>query len=199
MDWVLHQGDALDLLSQWGQPLDLIVTDPPYAFGGSGTEHAVTATVAVTLRESAKYLKRGCWMVVFCASSWRSISYMVEACRGVVEPVRLAYWGKPEIRTKVRPIGWAYSSVAVLAMRRGPKNDPRLQISTVMDHIEHAVVTNQRRAQLPDAVANWAVEPFAIDGGMFLDPFAGSGALPKAAAAHGMQAHGFELINDDTL
>jgi hypothetical protein len=35
-------------------PFDLIVTDPPYAFGGSGTEHAISATVATVLRESAQ-------------------------------------------------------------------------------------------------------------------------------------------------
>jgi DNA modification methylase len=77
----IYKGDSIDLLSTWDQGLDLIVTDPPYAFGGSGTEHAISATVATVLRESAKHLKRGSFMCVFCASSWRSISYMVESVR----------------------------------------------------------------------------------------------------------------------
>jgi hypothetical protein len=41
-------------------------------------------------------------------------------------------------------------------------------------------------------VARWAIEPFAIPGGDMLDPFAGSGALCRAAAAAGMHATGFE-------
>jgi DNA modification methylase len=86
--------------------LDLIATDPPYAFSGAGDEHALTATVAVALREYACKLRRGRWMLVMCASSWRSTSYMVEAVRGVVEPVRIAHWNKPAARTKASTGGW---------------------------------------------------------------------------------------------
>jgi len=72
-----------------GAKADLIVTDPPYAFGGSGAEHALSATVAIVLRESALRLKRGRWMLVMCAASWRSTAYMVESVRGVLDPVRI--------------------------------------------------------------------------------------------------------------
>jgi DNA modification methylase len=56
-----------------------------------------------------------------------------------------------------------------------------------------APIYNGRRAQLPAEVAEWAVAPFAIPGGNFLDPFAGSGALVNAAERHGMNALGFEI------
>lgn len=70
------RGDALELIAGWERELDLVVTDPPYAFSGSGAEHAISATVAVVLRETALRLKTGGWMVVFAASSWRSTAYM---------------------------------------------------------------------------------------------------------------------------
>src|SRR4051812_15850840 len=71
-------GDALDLIQSFNpaMPLDLLVTDPPYAFGGSGDEHALSATVAVVLREAAQRLRRGSWAVIFSAASWRSTAYM---------------------------------------------------------------------------------------------------------------------------
>lgn len=191
---MIHKGDALNLVSQLRKPLDLVVTDPPYAFGGGGTEHAISATVAIVLRETAVNLKRGSWFVVLCASSWRSISYMVESVRGIVEPVRVGTWVKPVSKSKVRTCGWAWSTVAAVAMRKGPKN--RAELATgceILDWIEAPIVTDRRRAQLPLPVADWAVTPFVIPGGVFLDPFAGSGQLVSAASRLGMDAHGFEI------
>lgn len=186
----LLEGHALDLIEE-APDLDLIATDPPYAFGGEGAEHAISATVATTLREAAHKLKRGHWAIVFAASSKRSVAYMEESVRGVLTPVRYATWVKPQSRSKVKTAGWAWASVTVIAMRKGPKNaagvpDPRL------DWIMAAPLMVGRRAQLPAEVASWAVEPFAVPGGVMLDPFTGSGALCKAAADAGMQALGYE-------
>ena len=186
----IERGDALDLLLAEQTEFDLIVTDPPYAFGGGGDEHAITATVAIVLRESARRLKKGGWMVVFAASSWRSTSYMVESVRGIVEPVRTARWVKPQARTKVRTPGWAWASVNVIAFRKG-KSAP-LDPSTELDWIEAEPVINGRRAELPPAVAAWACAPFIVPGGWALDPFAGSGALVRAAHDAGMRAVGYE-------
>ncbi len=196
-NWALHEGHSLDLIQTWPHELDLVVTDPPYAFGGSGTEHAVSATVATVLRETAARLRRGSWMVVLCASSHRSVSYMIEACRGLAEPVRYGFWCKPESRTKVRTPGWGWASVIAVAMRRGAKNRKDLPEPSQLDWVSAPVVTKGRRAQLPVSVADWAVAPFAVPGGTFLDPFAGSGMLPMAAARAGMVAHGFELNPPD--
>lgn len=197
----IHQGHALDLLADWHTPLDLVVTDPPYAFGGNGSEHAVSAAVACTLRETAKHLRRGSWMVVLCASSWRSISYMVESVRGIVDPVRVGTWCKPTARTKVRTVGWGWTTVAAVAMRKGPKNRAELSPDDLplLDWVLHEPVVVGRRAQLPERVAEWATSPFVVPGGVFLDPFSGSGALPAAAAKAGMVAHGFELSPDGNI
>lgn len=184
------KGDSLDLLQAETGKFDLIATDPPYAFGGSGEEHAISATVAIVLREAAAKLERGRWMLIMCASSWRSINYMAEAVRGLVEPVRVATWTKPASRSKVTTPGWAWASVSVIAFRKG-KAETREGVS-VLDHIQAPVVRNGRRAELPPEVARWMVEPFVVPGGRMLDPFAGSGAIPKAAAELGMTAIGFE-------
>jgi hypothetical protein len=188
----LIHGHALDLIAD-APALDFIATDPPYAMGGDGAEHAMSATVATGLREAAHRLKRGHWAVVFCASSWRSTYYMVEAVRGVLQPVRIGTWVKPTARTKVKTAGWAWASVNVIAFRKGPKNADGYEPSLLLDHITAEPMMVGRRAQLPAEVAEWAVWPFAIPGGVMLDPFAGSGTLLRAAADAGMNAIGYEL------
>jgi DNA modification methylase len=187
---MMRKGDSLDLLLAETATPDLIVTDPPYAFGGSGGEHAISATVAVVLRESAQRLAKGRWMLVMCASSWRSTSYMVEAVRGIVEPVRIATWCKPAARTKVDTTGWKWASVNVVAFRKGKALDDCSAVD--LDHITAPPVTVGRRAELPAEVALWMVRPFAVAGGVFLDPFAGSGAIVRAAESCGMTAIGYE-------
>lgn len=193
----LLRGDALDLVEALAETPDLIVTDPPYAFGGAGDEHAISATVAIVLRESAKRLAKGRWMLIMCAASWRSTAYMVESVRGVVEPVRIATWCKPAARTKTRTTGWQWASVNVIAFRKGKaENKTPLQL---LDHITEAPVINGRRAELPARVADWMVAPFAVPGGLLLDPFAGSGAIPAAAERAGMRSLGFEkALSGDT-
>jgi DNA modification methylase len=185
----IERRDALEAILEFSQEADLIATDPPYAFGGGPEEHAISATVAVVLREAASRLKRGKWMLVMCAASWRSTMYMAEAVRGIVEPVRIATWCKPKSRTKVSTGGWAWASVNVIAFRRGKAD---VGPSGILDHVTAAPIMNGRRAQLPPAVADWMVAPYATPGGLMLDPFAGSGALLLAAERAGMTAHGFE-------
>jgi len=196
------RGDALELVERLDEAPDLIVTDPPYAFGGTGDEHAISATVAVVLRESAKRLRRGRWMLVMCAASWRSTSYMVEAVRGVLEPVRIATWCKPAARTKVRTAGWEWASVNVIAFKKGkalPDAGPHPYHEGVpdLDHITAAPVVRGRRAELPPQVALWMVRPYAVRGGLLLDPFAGSGAILHAGEQFGMRSMGFEVNADE--
>lgn len=190
---MILKGDALDLIQAEQGTFDLIVTDPPYAFGGSGDEHAISATVAIVLREAATRLKRGRFMGVMCASSWRSMSYMVESVRGIVEPVRVGTWCKPESRTKVNTTGWAWASVPVIVFRKG-KADDIFESCPLLDNITAPVIKNGRRAELPPEVADWMVAPFAVKGGRFLDVFAGSGAIVRAAERAGMIAFGYEKL-----
>lgn len=188
---MLLKGHALELIETLRERPALVATDPPYAFGGSGNEHALSATVATVLRESARRLDQGGWMLVMCASSWRSTAYMVEAVRGLVEPVRIGTWCKPAARTKVRTVGWAWASVNVVAFKKGKTRD--LESEPYLDHITAAPVVRGRRAELPPEVARWMVAPFSIRDGLMLDPFAGSGALLRAGEDAGMRTIGYEL------
>ena len=187
---MIKRGDALDLILLEQRRPALIATDPPYAFGGSGAEHALSATVAIVLREAATRLERGRWMLVMCASSWRSTSYMVEAVRGILEPVRIATWCKPAAKTKVETTGWKWASVNVVAFRKGKALDDCA--ASDLDHITAPPIVNGRRAELPPEVAMWMVKPFAVPGGLMVDPFAGSGAIVRAATECGMEAVGYE-------
>src|SRR5581483_10830614 len=147
----LVEGDALYLIETFPE-FDLLITDPPYAFGSQGVEeHAISATVATVLRESARRLRRGRWAIVFAASSWRSTAYMIESVRGILEPVRFGTWCKPTARTKVRVPGWTWASVNVIVMRKpGKTSAGRSGVpSDELDHITMAPVRNGRRAELP--------------------------------------------------
>lgn len=182
---ILH-GHATDLIGTLDREPDLIATDPPYAKGGTDDEHALTASVAVVLREAAQRLKKGRWMLVMCAASWRSTYYMVEAVRGVVTPVRIATWCKPEARTKVQTTGWQWTSVNVIAFKKGKALD--LESAPMLDHITIAPVINGRRAELPSEVAHWMVTPFLVPGGLCFDPFAGKGRI-----LDGMEGLGYDF------
>lgn len=184
------RGHSIDVLASIPE-FDLLATDPPYAMGGEGAEHAIGAVVAVALRESALRLRKGGWAVVYAASSWRSTYYMVEAVRGILEPIRIATWCKPQARSKVRTAGWSWASVNVILFRK-PGGDRTGDPSESVDHICVPPLMVGRRAQLPPEVATWSIAPFVQPGGLMLDPFAGSGALPRSAADLGMAAIGIE-------
>jgi len=187
----IRQGHALDLITGVKQ-VDLIATDPPYAFSGEGAEHALGSVVANVLRESAYRLRKGGWAVVFAASSWRSTYYVVESVRGILEPIRIGTWAKPAAKTKVRTPGWAWASVNVIVFRR-PGAPGAGVPSEMLDYIVEPPLMVGRRAQLPDRVARWAVQPFTVPGGVMLDPFSGSGVLCRTASEAGMTAVGFEM------
>jgi hypothetical protein len=186
----IRHGDALDLLLEENGKFALIATDPPYTMGGTGDEHRVTATVAVVLRECAQRVMPGGHLIVMCASSWRSISYMVESVRNVIDPVRVGTWCKPQSKTKVKTAGWSWASASVIVFRKGSAiTNARC---ATLDHVLCEPTQKQRRAQLPADVARWMVEPYVVEGERMLDPFAGSGAIVQAATELGMRAHGYE-------
>jgi DNA modification methylase len=86
--------------------------------------------------------------------------------------------------------GWGWASVNVILFRKGKPVSPSR--ADMLDHITADPITHGRRAELPAAVCEWVIAPFAVTGGIFLDPFAGSGALCKAAEDAEMQAIGFD-------
>lgn len=185
----MRKGDALELITLMPERPDIIVTDPPYALRGDGDEHAISATVAIVLREAAMRLNKGGWMLVMCASSWRSQAYMVESVRGIVEPIRTLTWCKPVARTRAKTSGPAFASVQVLVFKKGKSDVPA---AAILDHITAAPVTNGRRAELPPEVADWMVQAYGQQGQLLLDPFAGSGAILAAADRFGLRSVGFE-------
>jgi hypothetical protein len=133
---------------------------------------------------------------------------MVEAVRGVVEPVRIAHWSKPVARTKASTSGWRWASVHVIAFRKGKAAD--VTPSDYLDHIIAAPLTVGRRAELPPEVAAWMIEPFAVADGMMCDPWqhraelevmveAATGEARDAALDALLVAIGETLTADPTL
>lgn len=115
---------------------------------------------------------------------------MVESVRGIVQPIRIGTWCKAGSKTKVRSGGWRFATAKVIVFKKG---NPIVRTSDVLDYIVCPTLKTGRRAQLPKEVTEWMLEPYAIPGGTFLDPFAGSGALLLAAESKGMKAQGFEI------
>ena len=115
---------------------------------------------------------------------------MAEAVRGIVEPVRTATWCKPAPRTKARTAGWYWTSVKVIAFRKGKAKETAP--ADMLRHITAPPVINGRRAELPPEVADWMVRPYAVPSGLLLDPFAGSGAILSAGDRASMRSVGFE-------
>lgn len=186
----LH-GNAIDLIQDFSSNLDLLATDPPYAFGGEHPEHELSAAVAIVLRESGKKLKQGRWAVVFCASSWRSTNYMIEAMRGILTPIRIATWIKENNTSKARTTGWTFNTVNIIAFRKG--KDGLKRQPTSPDYCICPPEKIGRRATLPIEVAKWAIEPFVVSGGVMLDPFMGAGRLCQASAYYRMEPFGFDI------
>jgi hypothetical protein len=108
----------------------------------------------------------------------------------VLDPMRIATCCKPAARSKTQTAGWQWASVNVIAFRKGKARDP--EPAELLDYIIAAPVTRGRRAELPPVVADWLVAPFAIENGLLLDPFAGSGAILAAAERHNMRALDYE-------
>ena len=104
-------------------------------------------------------------------------------------------WGKPFSQSKVSSNGWEWASVAVILFKKG-KHKPGFTLCAPRepDYLIAEAIRGQRKAQLPQEVADWAISPFLPrDPILVLDPFAGAGTLLKLADSLGHEAVGFEI------
>lgn len=189
----IYCADCRDVLAEIG-PVDLVLTDPPYAIGGSRNEWRVTASVAIGLNMAARTVRKGGALLAFTTSSGRGISYTLSAVGNTLPFNRVLTWHKSFIRSRVAG-PWRWDTVQILAFGRASFGRP--QYSSVFTSsgpsTTKALGGTGHPAELPDGIADWLYRPFAETAEVVLDPFLGTGQLLAPAVRAGKRAIGIEL------
>ena len=109
----IYHGDCRDILPQL-EPVDLVITDPPYAIGGAKAEWKVTASVGTGIHYAAKKVNKGGAMLCFTTTSGRGMEFTTGAIGGALPLNRLLVWHKEFVRSRVAG-PWRWDAVAILA------------------------------------------------------------------------------------
>lgn len=186
----IYHGDCREILPALA-PVDLVLTDPPYAIGGARSEWKVTASVGTGIHYAAKKVVKGGAMLCFTTTSGRGIEYTMGAVGNALRFNRLLIWHKAFVRSRVAG-PWRWDLVAICAFGRASFGRPEHSslIQTNGD-ASRAPQDTGHPAEVPVGVARWLYEPF--DAQTVLDPFMGSGSLLLPAAQAGRRAIGIEI------
>jgi site-specific DNA-methyltransferase (adenine-specific) len=185
----IYHGDCREVLPELA-PVDLVLTDPPYAMGSSRGEWRVTASVGTGLHLAARKVKKGGAALVLATTSGRGIEYTIGAVGGALPFNRLLVWHKDGSRSRVAG-PWQWDAVAILAFGRASFG--AAGVSSVYRSTEHRGHRTEHPAELPEDVAEWLYAPIATPETVVLDPFAGAGTLLLPAARRGRRAIGIEI------
>ena len=189
----IYHGDCRDVLPHLPEA-DLILTDPPYALGGSRKEWRATSSVSAGIGLSAQKVKIKGAMLCFSTTSGKGIEFTLGAVCGALPLNRVLFWGKDFVNSAVAgPFRW--DAVAILGFGRCTFGRPsrssylvtKAQRATDSDDTGHP-------AQLPESVGEWLYAPFYDENPdlLVIDPFVGSGTLLLPAAARGARAIGID-------
>lgn len=174
-------------------PVDLVLTDPPYALGGSKPEYRVTASVAIGLDHASRRVKRKGTMAVFTTTSGRGIEYVLGAVNPTLPFNRLLVWHKRFVNSAVAG-PWRWDLVSILLFGRGTWGRP--QWSSMVESeasTENGHEDTGHPAQVPENVAEWLWLPFEEEVETVLDPFLGVGSLLYPARLSGKRVIGCEI------
>lgn len=186
----LYHGDCREVIPDLG-PVDVVLTDPPYAIGGAKAEWKVTSSVAVGLHLAARQTKREGAMLAFTTSSARGMEFTLGAVGGALPFNRVLAWHKEFVRSRVAG-PWRWDLVLILAFGRASFGRPEYS-SVYRSTGPAAPPDGVHPAELPDGMADWLYRPFAERQPVVLDPFCGSGQLLIPAARAGHTAIGIEI------
>ncbi len=222
--WALVHGEAFATLRELPSAcVDAVITDPPYSSGGftrgdrsdptsnkyvqTGTkivrpdfagdnrdQHAFLTWCALWMSECLRVAKPGSPICVF--SDWRQLPSVTDAIQVAGFIWRgLLVWDKTEA---VRPCLGRFSSQCeyVVWGSAGPMPE-RADIGVLHGVIREPVDRSDKHhiAGKPTAVMK-AIARICPNGGVILDPFAGSGTTGVGALTIGRRFIGFELIEE---
>ena len=219
MSWNIYHGDCLEILRTIPDAsVDAVVTDPPYSSGGmfrgdrtqsvdskyvqTGSKSSVRAHFSGDtmdqrslyafsvhwMSEARRVAKPGASIVVF--TDWRQLPLFSDSLQGAGWIWRnIGTWWKPGTRMQRGRFSASaeyilYGSVGVpVPGRKSPQN--------VFSHCSMRGKDKSHICQKPTDVMKWALG-IVPQGGMVLDPFAGSGSTGEAAIAEGLRFVGIE-------
>lgn len=184
----IYLGDAREALDQIA-PVDLVITDPPYAVGAGNGEWAATASVAIALNLAARLVRKGGALLAFSTTSGRGMEFTRGAIGKALAFNRLLLWHKLDSHSRVAG-PWRWDAVAIMAFGRASFGEA--SASSVFSHPSKFERVTNHRAELPESIAAWLYEPFALDA-VLLDPFMGSGTLLVPAVRRGSRVVGVEI------
>lgn len=221
MSWELYEGDCLDIMRTFAdESVDAVITDPPYSSGGltrgdrissvhskyvnSGSSnkslpgfHGDTRDqrsfgfwATLWLSEALRLTKPGGVCMVF--TDWRQLPVTTDALqaggwmwRGIVP------WHKPGSR----PMKGRFANACeyVVWGTKGPRPLDAIGGRTLPGFFQASSPRNRKHiTEKPIAVMRELVN-IVPEGGVVLDPFAGSGTTLEAAVQMGRQAIGIEI------
>lgn len=197
---VIYHGDCRDILPQL-EPVDLVLTDPPYGSATHEGARSVTATRALVdfasttageLRALMARLAPMCSRWFVATMEWRHIAELEREPPAGWHFVRFGIWVKPNGApqfTGDRPAtGW--EGIAMLH-----RDNTRMYWNGGGRHAvwTRPKITGDHPTQKPEPLMREWVRLFSNAGDTILDPFMGSGTTLRAAKDLGRRAIGIEI------
>jgi site-specific DNA-methyltransferase (adenine-specific) len=185
----IYHGDCRDVLPTLG-PVDVVVTDPPYAPNGNTRESNSRAGVQIGLHLAGRLVKPKGTAFVFSTSSARGLDW----ARASLEPLelkRLMPWVKRMSTSKVGG-PWRWDTVLIGVYGKATWGPPRRAGYMESRSLRDADATSEHPLALPVGLSDWLLSPFP-PGATLLDPFCGSGALLVNAGRMHHKAVGIEI------
>lgn len=190
---VLH-GDCTHILPHLpASSIDFVLTDPPYVRryrerSGRTIPNANFTWLKPAFAELYRVLKPDSFCV--CFYGWAHIDKYAAAFRGAgFRIVGHVIFPKP-YTSGARFLSYQHEAAYVLA--KGEPQEPRSAMGDVIGWTDY---TGNRLhpSQKPVGILRPLIEAFSPDGGLVLDPFAGSGSTLAAAKSLGRRYLGIEL------
>ena len=226
-DWTLQRGDSLQLLAEMPDgSVDAVVTDPPYSSGGafrsdrggsakakylttgsrtldrlpefygdSRTERGLLLWSSLWLAEAWRVTRDGGAIALFC--DWRSLPTFSDALQvGGWSWRGTGVWVKPQHKCRPTAGGLWNDTEMILWGSRGSRPDGEY-LPGSWQVAAPSSTTRLHPTEKPQPILDDLVR-LAPEGGVVLDPFAGSAATGVSALRKGRQFVGFELSADYT-
>lgn len=182
--WRILEGNALVRLDGI-DPVDLVVTDPPYSAGSHRPEWRAGGSVDAALYAAARKVRERGMMLVCSGSSGRSVDRIVGAVAPVLPFAKILTWIKPfSLSRAAGPWHWHTILVLVFGRLGGRSDQPDYLVADGMQLKRQGATAHP--AEMPEAVGAWLAasvrsrflsDPPELSRPRVLDPFCGTGAL----------------------
>jgi site-specific DNA-methyltransferase (adenine-specific) len=218
MSWNIYHGDCLEVLrSLPDESVNAVVTDPPYSSGGmfrgdrtqpvdvkyvqTGAKSCRAKFSGDTMDQRSLYAFSLHWMtearrvtrpggVIVLFTDWRQLPLFSDAMQGAGWIWRnIGTWWKPG--TRMQRGRFSSSAEYVLYGTIGVPTPGRKSPQNVFANPSMKGKDKRHICQKPADVMRWALG-VVPDGGLVLDPFAGSGSTGEAAILEGLRFIGVE-------